>query len=119
MSHHEKLNPGDIVLVVFPYADGKADKPHPALVLDSDNHVVYVAYGTSARIEQAVHISTSVVLMDPADLQTASLHKPTAFHIDRRARIGVHAIYKRLGTLPAHKFRSLYHAAVAAGLMRG
>lgn len=114
----DKLKPGEIVLVMFPYADGQADKPHPALVLEADDHIIYLAYGTSARIEQAAHIPTAVVIIDTDDIRAASLHKPTAFHLDRRARVGVNTIHRRLGALPSHKFSALYRAAVAAGLLR-
>lgn len=112
------LNAGDIVLVQFPYSDGKeADKPHPALVLDVAGRIVYLAYGTSARVDQASRVPTSIVMTDPDDLRYSSLHKPTAFHLERRARVDMSKVDRRLGRLPSHKFASLYHAAIAAGLM--
>ena len=114
-----ELNPGDIVLVVFPYGDKVADKVHPALVLEADEFAVYLAYGSSARVEQASRLETAVSLMDPADLAHASLHKPTAFHLDRRARVSKRKVMARLGALPVHKHMQLYRAAVAAGLLRG
>lgn len=115
---HRDLNPGDIALVMFPYAEGEALKPHPCLVLESDDHVVYLAYGTSARVDVAANLKTAVVIVDPDDMHAASLHKPTAFHLDRRARVAKTAVYRKLGGLPPHKYSSLYRAAVAVGLLR-
>lgn len=115
---HQDLNPGDIVLVMFPYVEGPANKPHPCLVLESDDHVVYLAYGTSARVDVAANLNTAVVVVDQDDLRMASLHKPTAFHLDRRARVGKIAVCRKLGRLPSHKYSSLFRAAVAVGLLR-
>lgn len=114
-----ELNPGDVVLVVFPYGDKAADKVHPALVLEADDQTVYLAYGTSARVDQASRLNSTVCMMDPEDLAFASLHKPTAFHLDRRARVSRKKVMARLGALPVHKHMQLYRAAVAAGLLRG
>lgn len=111
------MEPGDILLMSFPYGDGKADKVHPALVLEVEEHVIYVAYGTSKRVNEAAAIETVVSISDPADVQASGLLRPTAFHLETRARFPKQKVVRRLGAIPHHKYRQLYRAAVNVGLL--
>lgn len=111
------MEPGDIALMLFPYGDGQADKVHPALVLEVEEHVIYVAYGTSQRVTEAAAIDTAVAISDPADVQASGLLRPTAFHLEKRARFPKNKVLRRLGAIPHHKYRQLYRAAVKVGLL--
>lgn len=113
------LNVGDLVLVMFPYGDGQADKPHPALILEVDNHVVYLAYGTSGHIQQASNVLSAVTIIDPDDVAMAGLRKATAFHLDRRARVSKSKVHFKIGVLPQHKYPQLFRACVATGILKG
>ena len=114
----KELKAGRIVLLTFPCADDGQPKIRPALVLDADQHTVYVAYGTSAHVDQISRLPTSVSVVDLDDMTIASLHRPTVFRLERRARLSISKVTGRLGVLPQHKYQQLHRAVVAAGLLR-
>ena len=114
----KNLKAGDVVMVEFPYGDGRpVDKEHPVLVLECDEHVMYVAYGSSKKLAAASESGTAVVITDPEDVAATGLDLPTAFHIDKRARLPRSKCGRHLNAIPPHKYQQLYRAAVRVGLL--
>jgi len=84
------MKAGDIVWVQFPYEGAKADKSHPAIVLDDLEDGRYLlAYGSSKRVDAASPLPNEVVVSDQADLRECGLRVPTRFDLGIRAALAL------------------------------
>lgn len=108
---------GEVAWVMFPYEGAKADKLHPALVLDvlEDGRCI-VAYGSSKHVDVSYPLANEVIVSKPDDLVACGLSAPTRFDISKRAAmaIGNNAV---IGVLPQPLHKQLYRAAVHCRLI--
>ncbi|MBI2077892.1 MAG: type II toxin-antitoxin system PemK/MazF family toxin [Euryarchaeota archaeon] len=94
-----KLEPGDVVLVPFPFADLSSRKTRPALVLSSaqynatDPHVVLC--GLTANLANAAFS----VLVDPADVVGGTLPRASRVKVDRIVTVDQRLVRRHLGRL--------------------
>jgi mRNA interferase MazF len=106
------FEPGDIVLVPFPFSDLRGVKKRPALVLavaESRRELVclMLTSGPSGVGEVPVQ-----------DWQAAGLLRPTVARVHRLFVLDISLVLRRLGRLAADDFREVL-AAVVAVLVRG
>ena len=94
-----KFEPGDLVLVPFPFADLSSRKTRPALVLSSaeynatDSHVVLC--GLTANLANAAYS----VLVNPSDVVGGTLPRPSRVKVDRVVTVDQRLVRRRLGRL--------------------
>ncbi len=85
--------PGDIVLIAFPFSDGAGSKRRPALVIrDTGDDDVIVARVTSQS-------SASVFDVELAGWQQAGLLLPSIVRVHKLATLEKHLVERRLGLL--------------------
>ena len=93
LSWHSTLNAGDIVAYRFPHERKGAQQPkvRPALVVNvtekAGERVATLAYGTSNSRLRRDALTLDVQL--GAELDEASLHRPTRFHCTRRIDVSL------------------------------
>jgi hypothetical protein len=93
LSWHSTLNAGDIVAYRFPHERKGAQQPkvRPALVVNvtekAGERVATLAYGTSNSRLHRDALTLDVQL--EAELDEASLHRPTRFHVSRRIEVSL------------------------------
>ncbi|MGJ8595353.1 type II toxin-antitoxin system PemK/MazF family toxin [Sulfitobacter sp.] len=93
LSWHSTLNAGDIVAYRFPHERKGAQQPkvRPALVVNvtekAGEQVATLAYGTSNSRLRRDALTLDVRL--DAELEEASLYKPTRFHCTRRIEVSL------------------------------
>jgi mRNA interferase MazF len=101
-----KLQPFDIVVVPFPYADKLAEKRRPAVVISeavvSDRYklawLAMITSAANARWDCDVDI---------ADLKTAALPAPSRIRPVKIATVDVARIVRRIGHLSAADIKAL------------
>ncbi len=98
--------PGDVVLIAFPYTGGAQTRTRPALViLDTGDADVLVA-----RITTQLHQTPHDVMI--TDWRGAGLLAPSVLRLHKLATLDKALIRHRLGTLPPAERQSV------AGLLR-
>jgi mRNA interferase MazF len=99
------MNRGDVIVVEFPYADGRRGKNRPALVIQSDRDNRRLANTIVAMISGNLrHASESTqVLIDPAQTDGASsgLHGPSVVKCNNLYTIRKQDIQRIIGQLSA------------------
>ncbi len=92
LSWKDTLQSGDIVAFRFPHQweGAQGPKVRPALVINvgqkEGKHVAVLAYGTTTRLRKDAY-TLDVQITD--ELNQASLHKPTRFHVSRRIEVSL------------------------------
>jgi mRNA interferase MazF len=98
--------PGDIVLIPFPYSDLSSAKKRPVLVLTApDRHGDFIAAGVTS-VEQ----SERAVPLDPACLVAGSLPRKSWVRCDKVFTLSVDSIVKPFGTLRPDYFDNVRKA---------
>lgn len=106
---------GDIILCDFPSHDGSAMKKHFCIVLEVTKTHLYVAYGTSKKVDVNCPRETEVVISDDEDLKACGLPACTKGRFDLALRANVSKRTCRVsGSLPRTKYPALFKAAKAA-----
>ena len=108
---------GEVVWVKFPYEGAAADKSHPALVLDVlDDGRAVLAYGSSKHVDVSCPPQNEVTVLSKEELAACGLRVPTRFDLSVRAAMFL-GRNSAIGTLPQHKYKQLYRAAVYCRLI--
>lgn len=113
-----KVQRGDVVLVVFPFASGKGSKRRPALVVQNDRNNQRMANTILAAITTTLHRSgePTQVIVDPAATvgQGSGLLMPSVVSCENLLTIDQRLIQRVIGTLPAGTMRQVDSALKAA-----
>jgi len=95
--------PGDIVLIPFPYSDLSSSKKRPVLVLTPpDRFRDFIAVGITSVAQQ-----DNAVALDPSCLVEGVLPRKSWVRIDKIFTLGTDSIAKNFGTLKP----AVFHAA--------
>lgn len=111
------MNPGDVVLVKFPFTHLLTAKKRPALVLMHARHTEKVQLVTLAMITSKVEGTKLPGDVPLEDWEHAHLLHPSLVRLAKVATLDHHLVHKPLGTLStrdratvAHHFQRLYRA---------
>lgn len=92
-----QLEPGDLILVPFPYTDLSSKKMRPALVLSNATHnhqgSDVIALGVTSNLANAAHS----ILLKASDMVQGKLLATSRIKVDRVATLEQNLIRKRLG----------------------
>ena len=104
-SQPKLLNRGDVILVLYPNSDLRTAKKRPALVVQADNldtglNQIIVAMITS-RTFRANHPSRVLIELATDEGQQSGLLSDSVVMTDNLATVFLHAIDRKIGTLPA------------------
>jgi mRNA interferase MazF len=113
-----RLEPGDVVLVPFPFTDLTAAKTRPALVLSSGAYNAkgrdVIVCGITSNLANTAHS----VLVESSDLASGRLPVTSRVKVDKVATLQQAIVRKRVGTVkPAllgqvlKEFRALFPEA--------
>lgn len=95
-----KLEPGDIVLVNFPFTDLQSSKVRPALVLSTKGEDIIIL-GIFSRVpENLLDSWIKIGELDPAFKQTG-LKKPSIIKTEKITVVHQSLIRKGLGSIPS------------------
>jgi mRNA interferase MazF len=95
----------DIVLVPFPFTDGPAAKPRPALVLAmSERHQDVLLAFLSSNISGSVAADELDIPADLPDFAVSGLKVSSRLRITRLTTLSIALIRRRIGVLP-HSLR--------------
>lgn len=89
------FEPGDVVLVPFPYTDLSSKKVRPALVLSRPlNHGAdLVVCAITSRVANMEHS----VLIEPADMESGELRRASRAKLGKLVTISVGVVRRRIG----------------------
>jgi len=92
---------GEIVLLLFPFADAMSAKRRPAMVLlDTGDEDILVARVTSQIAQTAFDI-------DIKDWMQAGLQLPSVVRVDKVATLEKRLVVKRLGVLTSNDYTQI------------
>ncbi|HWG91838.1 MAG TPA: type II toxin-antitoxin system PemK/MazF family toxin [Candidatus Thermoplasmatota archaeon] len=95
------FEPGDIVLVPFPFTDLSAAKSRPALVMTRGDYNKtsedLILCGITSNLANSSHS----VLLAQADLESGTLPKPSRVKADKVVTLKQEIVKKRVGRLKA------------------
>lgn len=103
-----KLEPGDLVLVPFPFTDLTSAKTRPALVLSRPdyNHASrdVIVCGVTSNLSNAAHS----VLIQSRDLARGRLPAPSRIKVDKVATLQQTLVRRRVGRLKSAPLDQVY-----------
>lgn len=113
-----RLEPGDLVLVPFPFTDLTSAKTRPALVLSSSDYNVegrdVIVCGVTSNLANAAHS----VLVEAKDLERGRLPATSRVKVDKVVTLEKSLVRRRVGHVRAgvvsqilKEFFSLFHRA--------
>jgi mRNA interferase MazF len=116
------MNRGDVVIVEFPYTDGRRGKNRPALVIQNDRDNGRLANTVVAMISGNVRHAGELtqVLIDPSapGCETSGLHGPSVIKCCNLFTIRQQDILRTIGRLPNSTQKSVDNGLkVAIGLL--
>lgn len=94
-----KLEPGDVVLVRFPFTDQTSAKTRPALVLSTAGYNEegqdVIVCGITSNLSNAAHS----VLLEPADMKAGRLVTTSRVKADKLATLQKAIVRRKVGTV--------------------
>jgi hypothetical protein len=104
---------GDVVTCDFPSHDGKAMARHFCLVLEVSKTHLYVAYGSSKKVDCSSPAPTEIVIADDEEIKACGMFCKSRFDLAIRASVSAKTCAFK-GRLPRSKYVRLFEAAKAA-----
>ena len=96
-------NPGDLVLIPFPFADLQSTKKRPVLVLTSpDRHADFIGLAITSVEQQH-----AAVQIGPANLAQGVLPKPCWVRFDKVFTLSESSIVKTFGAVTPHTVQAV------------
>lgn len=99
-----KLEPGDLVLLPFPFTDLSAHKTRPALVLSNSDYNAssadVIVCGVTSNLANASHS----VLIGSDDMESGTIPRPSRVKVDKVVSLHKGLVRRKVGRLRAAPF---------------